>query len=369
MSKPNAHLGMLIEMTNTIKTNDEAAEIAEQIRDKKQEVRYGTREYVTEYLIDKFTDEEFYVPLEYQRNFVWTDKDCSCFIESVLIGLPIPYMFFADTADGRTEIVDGAQRMNALSSFVKGDLILRDLKILTKANGKSYKELPKEIQRRFSNASFRVVYLEEGTTVKVRQEIFRRINSSGEQLKAQEIRRGSMGGAFSDLVKQLSNNELFKKLAPLSETARNRYDNMELVTRFFAYSDGYPDFKDYRDKVAAYLDDYTQKMNETLKMQPSLSDEYSERFIDMLTYIENNLGDQGFRKTPSGKTTPHARFEAISVGVAVALNSDKSLGTKDMSWVNNEEFQKLVRSDSANVKAKLVARIKYVADKLQEKNN
>lgn len=103
-------------------------------------------------------------------------------------------------------------------------------------------------------------------------------------------------------------------------------------------------------------------MNETLKMQPSLSDEYSERFIDMLTYIENNLGDQG-------KTTPHARFEAISVGVAVALNSDKSLGTKDMSWVNNEEFQKLVRSDSANVKAKLVARIKYVADKLQEKNN
>lgn len=49
MSKPNAHLGMLIEMTNTIKTNDEAAEIAEQIRDKKQEVRYGTREYVTEY--------------------------------------------------------------------------------------------------------------------------------------------------------------------------------------------------------------------------------------------------------------------------------------------------------------------------------
>ena len=51
----------------------------------------------------KFKTEDFYIPLEYQRNFVWSDEDCSYFIESVLIGLPIPYMFFADTEDGRTE--------------------------------------------------------------------------------------------------------------------------------------------------------------------------------------------------------------------------------------------------------------------------
>lgn len=156
---------------------DVVTEIAEQIREKKQEVRFSTREYVAEYLIDKFKEEDFFIPFEYQRNFVWTDKDCSYFIESVLIGLPIPYMFFADTDDGRTEIVDGAQRMNALVNFVNDDLKLADLKILTSVNGKTFSELPIEVQRRFSNASFRVVYLEEGTTVEVRQEIFRRINS------------------------------------------------------------------------------------------------------------------------------------------------------------------------------------------------
>ena len=100
---------------------NDATVIANQIREKKQEVRYGTREYVAEYLVGKFEADEFYIPLEYQRNFVWSDEDCSYFIESVLIGLPIPYMFFADTEDGRTEIVDGAQRMNALASFVNGD--------------------------------------------------------------------------------------------------------------------------------------------------------------------------------------------------------------------------------------------------------
>lgn len=344
--------------------HNETTAIADQIREKKQEVRYGTREYVAEYLVDKFDAEEFYIPLEYQRNFVWSDEDCSYFIESVLIGLPIPYMFFADTEDGRTEIVDGAQRMNALASFVSDNLTLRGLTILTSVNGKTYSDLPVEVQRRFNNSSFRVVYLEEGTTFEVRQEIFRRINSSGIRLKSQEIRRGSMDGAFTSLVSNLSKNELFAELAPLSETARKHYDDMELITRFFAYSDGYPSFEGYRDRVAPYLDAYTEAMNSTFEQHSELQKEYSMRFDKMLQYVRSGLGDLGFRKTPTGKSTPHARFEAISVGIDVALRKNPDLTTQDMSWVDDDAFQILVRSDSANVKAKLKARIDYVADRL-----
>lgn len=346
---------------------DITSEIAIQIRDKKQEIRFSTREYVVEYLINKFKIDEFYIPLEYQRNFVWTDKVCSYFIESVLIGLPIPYMFFADADEGKIEIVDGAQRMNALANFVNGDLVLKDLKILSTVNGKTYADLPKEVQRRFNNASFRVVYLEEGTTVEVRQEIFRRINSSGEKLRSQEIRRGSMDGDFSQLVTELSQNDLFKELAPLSETARKHYDNMELVTRFFAYFDGYPDFVGYNDRVASYLDNYTQTMNGKFAEDTGLCKTYSDRFTNMLSYVENGLGNLGFRKTASGNSTPHARFEALSVGVAVAQATNHQLASQDMTmWINDDEFLQLVRSDSANVKAKLKARIEYVVKKLQE---
>ena len=344
--------------------HDETTAIANQIREKKQEVRYGTREYVAEYLVDKFDAEEFYIPLEYQRNFVWSDEDCSYFIESVLIGLPIPYMFFADTEDGRTEIVDGAQRMNALASFASNNLTLSGLAILTSVNGKTYSDLPVEVQRRFNNSSFRVVYLEEGTTFEVRQEIFRRINSSGVRLKSQEIRRGSMDGAFTSLVSRLSKSELFAELAPLSETARKHYDDMELITRFFAYSDGYPSFSNYKDRVAPYLDAYTEAMNSEFEQHPELREEYSVRFSKMLQYVKSGLGNLGFRKTPTGKSTPHARFEAISVGVDVALRKNSDLPTQDMSWVDDDAFQILVRSDSANVKAKLKARIDYVADRL-----
>lgn len=341
-----------------------ATEIADQIREKKQEVRYSTREYVTEYLIAKFTQDDFYIPLEYQRNFVWTDNTCSYFIESVLMGLPIPYMFFADADEGKIEIVDGAQRMTALANFVNGELTLTGLEILTTVNGKTYADLPREVQRRFDNSNFRVVFLEEDTAVEVRQEIFRRINSSGEKLRSQEIRRGSMDGGFSHLVSELVQNDLFKELAPLSENARKHFDDLELVTRFFAYTDGYPEFSDYKDRVAFYLDKYTETMDGKFAEKAALKEQYTARFDNMLNYVKAGLKDLGFRKTPTSNSTPHARFEAISVGVAAALDKNPNLPVQNMSWVNDAEFQRLVRSDSANVKAKLKARIDYVADKL-----
>lgn len=79
--------------------------------------------------------QEFYIPLEYQRNFVWGNKDRCIFIESILMGLPIPFMFFSDTDDGRIEIVDGAQRTQTLVQFCQNDLELQGLEILTDSNG------------------------------------------------------------------------------------------------------------------------------------------------------------------------------------------------------------------------------------------
>ena len=63
-----------------------------QISEKKQDIKYDTRDYVVEYLVNKFKEEEFYIPLSYQRNFIWTEHDKCFFIESVLMGLPIPFM-------------------------------------------------------------------------------------------------------------------------------------------------------------------------------------------------------------------------------------------------------------------------------------
>lgn len=345
-------------------------EATKQISEKKQEIKYNTREYVVGYLVENFNKEEFYIPLEYQRNFVWKERHSCFFIESVLIGLPIPYMFFSDSDDGRVEIVDGAQRMSTLARFVNNELRLKGLEILTEANGMLFSDFQPEIQRRFLNSSFRVVFLEEGTTVQVRQEIFKRINSSGMKLKPQEVRRGSLEGAFKELVNELVLNQDFNMLVPRSIDSENRYEGAELITRFFAYSDAYPEFEKYNGYVAKFLDRYTEDMNKKLSVNAELVGEYKERFANMISYAKEALGEQGFRKDVGGKSTPHARFEALSVGIAVAQMKKNDLQISDMrEWINCEEFSQMVKSDAANVKTKLKKRISYVVDKLLKNSN
>jgi len=340
---------------------------SKQISEKKQDIKYDTKDYVIEHLVKKFHENEFYVPEEYQRKFVWDRSDKCAFIESLLIGLPIPFMFFADTDDGRIEIVDGAQRTYTLSEFVDNDLELKNLKILTKSDGFRFKDFEIAVQRRFLNTSIRVVYLDEGTTIETRQEIFKRINTGGQKLTASESRRGSYSGVFKDFLEEKCvKDELFNKLAPRTEKTEKRYEGFELVTRFFAYLNNYEDrYKGYTGDVRGYLDDYLQKENKKFrKNRNRLEVEYFNEFKNMLHFAEKLLGDRGFKKTIDSKSTPRARFEALSIGIALALRENPELVVKDTGWLESEDFKDYTRSDAANNKNRLIGRIDYVRNRL-----
>lgn len=338
-----------------------------QISEKKQDVKYDTRDYVIKYLVEQYSEGEFYIPLEYQRKFIWSDKDRCNFIESVLMGLPIPFMFFADTADGRIEIVDGAQRIQTLVQFAQNALTLKDLKVLTESNYFCFEDFDKVIQRRFLNTSIRVVFLEEGTTQKTRQEIFKRINTGGENVNPTEARRGSIEGKFKNFIENCTRNDLFNKLAPRTKQTEDRFEGFELVSRFFAYYDNFATgYVGYDGNVADYIDKYIENMN-NLWTENNCEVElkaYEERFNKMLEFAYKFLGEQGFRKTMKSKSTPRARFEAISVGIALAIEQCPDLKVDNTDWINSEEFATITRSDAANNKSKLVNRISFVRDSL-----
>lgn len=349
------------------KTEEEVDRSSKQISEKKQDIKYDTRDYVVNYLVQQFTEGEFYVPLDYQRQFIWNDKDKCNFIESILMGLPIPFMFFADTNDGRIEIVDGAQRTQTLIQFAQNDLVLNDLKVLTDTNGFCFKDLDQAIQRRFLNTNIRVVFLEEGTTEKTRQEIFKRINTGGVNATPTEARRGSYDGKFKKFIEECVKNELFTTLAPRTDLTEKRYEGFELVSRFFAYSDNFENhFDGYTGDVARYIDNYINEKNNDWEKdiyEVELAD-YKERFENMLQFAHQLLGDQGFRKTPKSKSTPRARFEAIAVGISMALKENKNLIPNKTAWIESEEFAKCTKSDAANNKTKLIGRISFVRDSL-----
>ena len=92
-----------------------------QMRDLQRDVDYDTKDFTIDYIIQEFQKGTFYIP-KYQRKFVWDDKRRRRFIESALLGLPIPFLFLAEMEDGLLEIVDGAQRIQTLEQFVNDDL-------------------------------------------------------------------------------------------------------------------------------------------------------------------------------------------------------------------------------------------------------
>ena len=105
-----------------------------QLQTMQRQVDYDTKDYTVELLLSKFERGDFFIP-DYQRQYVWKANNRSLFIESVLLGLPIPFMFFAGCDDGRLEIIDGAQRMQTLNEFVNGKMRLSRLPKLNLLDG------------------------------------------------------------------------------------------------------------------------------------------------------------------------------------------------------------------------------------------
>lgn len=319
------------------KVTPEQVEAAErQLKELQRQVEYDTKDYTLELLLDKFEKGDFYIP-DYQRQFVWKPNNRSLFIESVLLGLPIPFMFFAGCDDGRLEIIDGAQRMQTLREFVKRKMKLSKLAKLTELDGFVFEDLSTATQRKFLNRTFRVVVLDEKTTTDIRQDLFNRINTSGVKASDSEVRRGSYPGKLTSYIEKCCKNELFVALCPISKNKAVRQERFELVLRFFAYLN---DYKHFEHEVNPFLNDFLAKNLDSFDEQ-----QYETDFIGMLNFVQKHF-QFGFAKSQNATTTPRVRFEAISVGVALALRAYPNLEVKNVDWLNSEEFKVLTTSDA-----------------------
>lgn len=333
---------------------DRSAAEAE-IRTKQHEVRYDLRDFTIDYIVQEFQNGLFYVP-PYQREFIWNEPHKRRFIESVILGLPIPMMFVADMEDGRLEIVDGAQRIQSLEQFVNNDLVLDGLLRLPSLNGFRHGDLPKAQQRKFGTKAMRLVVLDDSTTPELRQEIFDRVNTSGVKAKASEIRRGTFTGPFMDFIRDRAQDERFARLCPISDRMRQRREDEELVLRFFAYSDRYKKFQHDVDK---FLDKFAKDHREGFEQ-----DRMHSEFDATMAFVEKHF-PHGFAKGDSSRATPRVRFEALAVGTNLALREQPDLKPPPVrSWLDSEEFRTHTTTHASNSGPRLRGRIDFVRDRL-----
>lgn len=346
-----------------LKSEEETAAAEAQIVELSKRIEFYLTEYSVELLANKMNKGEFVVP-PYQREYTWEHERKSRFIESLVLGLPIPFLFFWEMPDGRLEIVDGSQRLRSIEEFILGDLRLGELQSLTAMSGFNFSDLPESRQRKINNRSIRGIVLNEHADEQARFDMFERINTGSKIANMAEVRRGALAGPFMDLIIELSILPKFVALAPVSKKNLNEREHEELVARFFAYSDG---LEGYKDRPSEFIFNYVKKMNTAAANDAALANRYRERFQETIDFI-NRVFPYGFRRSPKGKATPRARFEAIAIGSRLALDKRPDLANEDVadvaSWLTGDEFKKVTGSDGANAIARLRERTGFVRDHL-----
>ncbi|MEE9296900.1 MAG: DUF262 domain-containing protein, partial [Phycisphaerae bacterium] len=302
-------------------TGDDRTHADAELRKQQRSVEYDSKEFTVEILVHKFANDDIFIP-DYQRDLVWTEERQSKFVESVLLGLPIPYLFGADnTETGQIEIVDGAQRLYTLRRFLEGELRLSGLEKLTFVSNFQFGDLTVPQQRRFKNRTLRMVVLSPHADKNTRFDIFERINTGSLLLVASELRRGAFPGPFYDLVRKCAEEPKFVSLCPVNRRRRQRGEHEELVLRYFAYAQRY---RQFQHDVTRFLNDYLVSINQRFTKTVQEND-----FHRMINFVNNNF-PYGFAKSRRATTTPRVRFEAISVGAHVALTARPHLRRSDM---------------------------------------
>lgn len=335
-------------------SDDKIIAIEEQIQRESVPYVYDTKEYPVEVIISKYAKDQIFVP-HYQRNYVWKKEEKSRFIESVFLGVPImPFLVSVSGTDAELEIIDGSQRIRTLEEYCRDGFKLSGLQKLTELNGTYFSELTEMRRNKFLLRDFRFHVVTDKADLEIRSDIFNRVNTSSNKLKSSEIRKGAYQGEFYNFVIECSQSELFRKVCPIPESKAKRGEYEELALRFFAYSNSYLSFK---HDVAPFLDEYLKSKNKGFDKEQMTQD-----FEMVMSFAENHLEAPYFARKGRENATPRVRFEALSVGIYLALKLNPELDPTNFSWLNSKEFKDLTTSDASNNPGRLKARIEFVRD-------
>ena len=191
-------------------------------------------------LVQDIREHELIVRPPFQRNQVWDAGRKSKFIESILLNIPIPTLFFADDED-KTVVVDGQQRLLALKQYMDNAYPLRGLEVLAPLNGKRFDQLNDRQQRIINNRTLRCLVISAKSDSEIRFQVFERLNQGGLPLNPQEVRHCVYRGELNDLLHKLVLFPDWLRLSGRSER-HPRMADCELVLRYFAIRDALPNY-------------------------------------------------------------------------------------------------------------------------------
>ncbi|MBI1747671.1 MAG: DUF262 domain-containing protein [Acidobacteria bacterium] len=276
---------------------------------------YGA-DYTVDSLVKRLKDGNIVIP-SFQRGYVWSFKDASRFIESLLLGLPVPGIFLSKEQETqKLLVIDGQQRLRTLGYFYDGTFeptnkVFALSSVQPRFEGAKYKSLSEEDRRRLDDSILHATVVKQDTPSEDESSIyyiFERLNTGGVQLKPQEIRTCIYHGEFNDVLKQLNESKSWRLI--YGAVNKNMRDQ-ELILRFLAL---YFNADGYKPPMKQFLNQYMGR-NRHLKLQSR--EQLSYVFLHAIDAAYNFLEAKAFKPK---RALNAAVFDAVMVGIARRLD-------------------------------------------------
>ncbi|MGH9504613.1 MAG: DUF262 domain-containing protein [Terriglobales bacterium] len=353
------------------------------------QIRFEVIDFSAGELIRLHQDKEILIQPAFQRMFRWTQAQQSRFIESMLLGLPVPQIVLFQREDGVLELIDGLQRVSSIIRFItgktpheaKGDqeetTKLTGCDILLSLNGKVFNDFEPVLQLELKRKTLRAIVIRRTNDPNLRYEMFKRLNAGGSPAEPHEVRNASLrivgpaGEKFLQFLDGCSKNRPFEDLTDtLSDQAKRRLGRQELVLRFFALKNS---IDTYKGNISDWLDDYSEAV---AKGEVKFDyDHESPLFNRVFTVLSEKLGSEAFLKHKNNRALgglAPAYFDAVTMGILPLVDRLAAAKSEDAKSIlnqavghENDDFRENV-GPGANAVPRLHNRIAEVRRVFQE---
>ncbi len=368
-------------MDNDLKINeldDRISDMERQINDERARLSADRMDISFGELINMYKVGELVIRPEYQRLFRWKGHQKTALIESILLGIPIPPIFVAEDVNGVWELVDGLQRLSTIISFfgsLDKSLLVKDPDedigedseenrnkwelesgdLVEGLEGFNVDTLPKKYVINIKRAVCRVEILRGESNTAMKYELFKRLNSGGSKLTAQEIRNAIYRGVdptLNRLIEKLSKEENFKKLVSLSAQKKQELYDQELILRFIAFLNNVDTINSNTEK---FLDGF---MERSVRDGGFDAGYYESTFNEVMKMLADTCSDDVFR---NGRNTfVPAYYEGIMIGIAQNIEKyreDPALIAEKIEELKTDTDFKKYSGSASNSKNRIKKRL------------
>lgn len=290
--------------------------ILEEIQEARKDIKTDFYTMSVGEIAHLYKDEDIILNPAYQRLYRWNSEQKSNFIESLILGFPIPPLFVSQHESGTWDVVDGVQRISTvlqLLGLLKGHdpLVLRSCKYIPSLEGATWETLDLNVKRIIKRAKLSIQIILTDNSVTAQYEVFQRLNTGGLHLSDQEIRNCLIIMSDEDFYNKINtfkSNSDFIEMTPITDDKMKEEYRMELVIRYLVgkcNSINYRNHKLHQIHVRDLLD--TESVNLISNDDFDLENEL-EHFGEVCKFLNNTLGPQTFRKYLLDKEEFEGRF-------------------------------------------------------------